>query len=106
MNDCKNIVLSGGVFHNVMINELLTSKYPDYNFFADPLCDDAGQSYGAAMWYDKVTTGICEENTTPKSMYLGPRIPKDELKERVINAVDKYNCPQALNYGHISCCKY
>ena len=93
MNDCKNIVLSGGVFHNVMINELLTSKYPDYNFFADPLCDDAGQSYGAAMWYDKVTTGICEENTTPKSMYLGPRIPKDELKERVINAVDKYNCP-------------
>jgi predicted NodU family carbamoyl transferase len=42
MNDCKNIVLTGGVFHNVMINELLSSKYPDYNFFADPICDDAG----------------------------------------------------------------
>ena len=46
MNDCKNIVLPGGVFHNVMINELLTFKYPDYNFFADPICDDAGHSYG------------------------------------------------------------
>ena len=51
MNDCKNIVLSGGVFHNVMINELLTSKYPDYNFFADPICDDAGHSYGGAIWF-------------------------------------------------------
>ena len=53
MNDCKNIVLSGGVFHNVMINELLTSKYPDYNFFADPICDDAGHSYGGAIWFLK-----------------------------------------------------
>ena len=93
MSDCKNIVLSGGVFHNVMINELLTSKYPEYTFFADPLCDDAGHSFGAAIWYDKVLSGDIYGNFRPKSMYLGPRIPKDELKERVIDAVNKYNCP-------------
>ena len=92
MNDCKNIVLSGGVFHNVMINELLTSKYPDYNFFADPICDDAGHSFGGAMWYLKALSGK-DFDMRPKSMYLGPSYLKEELRERVINAVDKYNCP-------------
>ena len=92
MNDCKNIVLSGGVFHNVMINELLTSKYPDYNFFADPICDDAGHSYGGAIWFLK-TLSKRDFNMRPKSMYLGPSYWKEEIRERVINAVDKYNCP-------------
>ena len=92
MNDCKNIVLSGGVFHNVMINELLSSKYPDYNFFADPICDDAGHSFGGAIWYLKVLSKV-DLNMRPQSMYLGPSYLKEELRERVINAVDKYNCP-------------
>jgi len=92
MNDCKNIVLTGGVFHNVMINELLSSKYPDYNFFADPICDDAGHSYGGAIWYLK-TLSKRDFNMRPKSMYLGPSYWKEEIRERVINAVDKYNCP-------------
>ena len=92
MNDCKNIVLSGGVFHNVMINELLTSKYPDYNFFADPICDDAGHSYGGAIWFLKALSKK-DFNIRPKSMYLGPSYWKEEIRERVINAVNKYNCP-------------
>jgi predicted NodU family carbamoyl transferase len=92
MNDCKNIVLTGGVFHNVMINELLSSKYPDYNFFADPICDDAGHSFGGAIWSLKTLSGK-DFNMRPKSMYLGPSYWKEEIRERVINAVDKYNCP-------------
>ena len=70
MNDCKNIVLSGGVFHNVMINELLTSKYPDYNFFADPICDDAGQSYGAAIWYEKLSKKYVKRIQLPNQCIL------------------------------------
>lgn len=92
LSDSKKVVLSGGVFHNIIINEMLASKYPDYTFFADPICDDAGHSYGGAMFYWK-STGYKGnfENTDivhplpPDTMYLGPEYSPEEQLKRIKN---------------------
>ena len=88
LSDSKKVVLSGGVFHNIIINEILASKYPDYKFFADPICDDAGHSFGGAMFYWKSTGGKGNYDNTdvdgplpPDTMYLGPEYsPEEQLK--------------------------
>ena len=90
LSDSKKVVLSGGVFHNIIINEILASKYPDYKFFADPICDDAGHSYGGAMFYwkstggkgDYVNTDVCGP-LPPDTMYLGPEYSPEEQLKRI-----------------------
>lgn len=92
LSDSKKVVLSGGVFHNIIINEMLASKYPDYTFFADPICDDAGHSYGGAMFYWKSTgfkgnfvdTDISNP-IPPDTMYLGPEYSPEEQLKRIKN---------------------
>lgn len=80
---CKNIVLSGGVFYNVVVNSMLLKKYPDYNFYVDPLCDDSGHSYGIAMNNNDLKTNKL------KDLYLGPKYNPKDLKERIYKSVSK-----------------
>jgi len=49
----KNIVLSGGYFLNCSNNFKYVKKYPDLNFFVDPVPIDSGTAIGAAIYYDK-----------------------------------------------------
>lgn len=52
----KNICISGGYGMNIISNHLLTERFPDVNFYFEPLCDDGGISIGAAMYsYRKIT---------------------------------------------------
>ena len=80
---CKNIVLSGGVFYNVVVNSMLVKKYPDYNFYVDPLCDDSGHSYGIAMNNSDLQTNKL------KDLYLGPEYNLVDLKKRIYKSVSK-----------------
>tara|TARA_R110000751_G_scaffold185313_1_gene291741 strand:+ start:3145 stop:4065 length:921 start_codon:yes stop_codon:yes gene_type:complete len=48
----NNIVLSGGYFLNCSNNFKYVEKYPDLNFFVDPIPHDAGTAIGAALYYD------------------------------------------------------
>lgn len=45
----KNVCVSGGYGLNVVANGYYISKFPDVNFFFEPLADDTGNSIGAAM---------------------------------------------------------
>jgi carbamoyltransferase len=45
----KNIVLSGGYALNVVANQYLINKFPDLNFYFEPIADDSGNSIGGAM---------------------------------------------------------
>ena len=45
----KNVCISGGYGLNVVANGYYISKFPDVNFFFEPLADDTGNSIGAAM---------------------------------------------------------
>lgn len=80
---CKNIVLSGGVFYNVVVNSMLLKRYPDYNFYVDPLCDDSGHSYGIVMNLMNL------EKNKLNDLYLGPEYNLDDLKKRIYKSVSK-----------------
>jgi|TARA_B100001094_G_scaffold143000_1_gene138604 carbamoyltransferase len=89
LNDCKNIALGGGVFHNIMVNGMLVEKYPDYNFFADPLCDDSGHSYGGAkLLYDQITLNHVKEHRD--DVYLGHSYDVKKLESRVRKYIKKF----------------
>lgn len=48
----KNIILSGGYFLNCSNNFKYVKKYPELNFFVDPIPHDAGTAIGVAIYYD------------------------------------------------------
>jgi predicted NodU family carbamoyl transferase len=48
----KNFVLSGGYFLNCSNNFKYIKKYPEFNFFVDPIPTDGGTAIGACMYYD------------------------------------------------------
>ena len=48
----KNILLSGGYFLNCSNNFKYVKKYPDLNFFVDPIPNDSGTCIGACIYYD------------------------------------------------------
>jgi carbamoyltransferase len=43
----NNIVLAGGACLNLDVNANIRKKFPKYNYFIAPCCDDTGQSLGA-----------------------------------------------------------
>lgn len=89
-SDCKNVVLSGGIFHNVVLNSIIVEKYPDFNFFVDPLCDDSGHS--AALSKLVYSTSNPKSNLNKSrlnSLYLGPEYSPSELKYRVYKQILK-----------------
>jgi len=49
----KNFVLSGGYFLNCSNNFKYVKKYPEFNFFVDPIPYDGGTAIGACIYYDK-----------------------------------------------------
>ena len=49
----KNIVLSGGYGLNCVANYEYLKHFPDYNFYIDPVCFDAGISIGQAYYHAK-----------------------------------------------------
>jgi carbamoyltransferase len=51
-SNIKNIVLSGGYFLNCVNNFKYVKKYPQLNFFVDPVAHDGGTSIGAAIFYN------------------------------------------------------
>lgn len=51
--DTKNIILSGGYGLNCVANYEYLNQFPDYNFYIDPVCFDAGISIGQAYYHAK-----------------------------------------------------
>jgi len=55
VNDCveetgvKKVCLSGGYAMNIITNYELVKRFPDVQFYFEPVCDDSGISTGAAM---------------------------------------------------------
>lgn len=51
--DTNNIVISGGYGLNCVANYEFLRQFPEYNFYIDPVCFDAGISIGQAFHYHK-----------------------------------------------------
>jgi len=52
LNKTNNIILTGGCALNCSNNFKFVKKYPNLNFFVDPIPSDAGTSIGACVYYD------------------------------------------------------
>lgn len=52
----KNICITGGYGLNVVANAFYKNKFPDLNFFFEPLADDSGNSIGIALLKYRVNT--------------------------------------------------
>lgn len=66
----KKIVLSGGYFLNCVNNYKYTKKFPELEFFVDPIPHDAGTAIGAAkyVWYSLTKS---KDKIPLKHLYTG-----------------------------------
>lgn len=88
--DTKNIVISGGCALNVVGNSSLKKKFPEINFYIDPIPNDAGQSMGLAKYFYHELTDSMEINPI-KNLYNGPNYGIEELRTRIENKVHLIN---------------
>jgi len=77
-----NICLSGGYGLNCVANYYMKKRFPNVNFYHEPLAHDAGNSIGAALyrWYEQ------SKDTTirpRKTLYNGPKYTQEELLEGI-----------------------
>ena len=81
----KQVCCSGGYFLNCVANYYLIKRFPDIEFYFEPISSDAGTAIGAAklIWHQKL------QNKTmipQKSLYYGPKYTKEEL----LKGIQKY----------------
>ena len=81
----KQVCCAGGYFLNCVANYYLTKRFPDVEFYFEPISSDAGNAIGVAKlaWYKKT------QDTTirpQKTLYYGPKYSKEDL----LKGIQKY----------------
>ena len=81
----KYVCCAGGYFLNCVANYYYIKRFPNINFYFEPLSSDAGTSIGAAKlsWHKKT------QDTTirpQKTLYYGPKYSKEDL----LKGIQKY----------------
>lgn len=67
----KNIVISGGYGLNVVANRYYIDKFPELNFYFEPLADDTGNSIGGAMLFYRARTEDMEVRPLKDTFFHG-----------------------------------
>jgi carbamoyltransferase len=80
-----NVCITGGYGLNCVANYYMLKRFPNINFYHEPLAHDAGNSIGAALyrWYEHSKDTIIRPR---KTLYNGPQYTKDEL----VNGIKNY----------------
>lgn len=90
----KNLCMTGGVVLNCLMNKKIVEQTPFENFFFQPIANDAGTSFGSALYYYHQTLDQ-KRNFEFSSPYLGDEYSNEEieevLKERQIKYVKSDN---------------
>lgn len=86
---CKNLVLSGGIFLNCILNGKIINKFDLNNFYALPPAGDDGQALGAAYYAYAKCYGLQNKFkiTLP---YLGISYSNSEIESALKNVNLKY----------------
>ena len=84
----KQVCCAGGYFLNCVTNYYLLKRFPDVEFYFEPIANDAGTAIGSAKlaWHSKT------QDTTIrpfKSLYLGKQYSKEELLEGIKKYTNK-----------------
>ena len=83
----KQICCAGGYFLNCVTNYYLIKRFPDVEFYFEPIANDAGTAIGAAKlsWHSQTK----DKTIRPfKSLYLGKQYSKEELLKGIKKYVD------------------
>jgi carbamoyltransferase len=78
----KQICCAGGYFLNCVANYYLIKRFPDVEFYFEPMSYDGGVSLGAALyrWYELNPNSKPYKQTT---LYHGPQYSKEQLLEGI-----------------------
>jgi carbamoyltransferase len=78
----NNICISGGYGLNCVANYYMKKRFPNVNFYHEPLAHDAGNSIGAALyrWYEHSGDTTIRPR---KTLYNGPKYTQKELLEGI-----------------------
>jgi len=78
----NQVCCAGGYFLNCVTNYYLLKRFPDVEFYFEPISNDAGTAIGAAklLWHDLTQDTIIRPF---KSLYLGKQYSKEELIEGI-----------------------
>jgi|DEB0MinimDraft_10_1074344.scaffolds.fasta_scaffold05348_10 carbamoyltransferase len=87
----KKVCLSGGYAMNIVTNYELVKRYPDVEFYFEPLCDDSGLAVGSSMYFYR---RISKDKTILKI--------KDTFNHGFNHDLSKYNSDQVANSKDIS----
>jgi carbamoyltransferase len=89
----KNIVISGGYGLNVVANRYYIDRFPELNFYFEPLADDTGNSIGGAMLFYRQNTGDMEIRPLKHTFFhgseqgvggsLGPKVSIRDIAEMI-----------------------
>jgi carbamoyltransferase len=78
----KQVCCAGGYFLNCVTNYYLVKRFPDIEFYFEPIANDSGTAIGVAKlaWHTKTK----DTTIRPfKSLYLGKQYSKEELLEGI-----------------------
>tara|TARA_R110000787_G_scaffold280254_1_gene390885 strand:- start:72 stop:1157 length:1086 start_codon:yes stop_codon:yes gene_type:complete len=83
----KQVCCSGGYFLNCVANYYLKKRFPDIDFYFEPISSDAGTSIGIAklVWYKKTQDRMIKSQ---KTLYYGPKYSKEQLLEGIKKYLD------------------
>jgi carbamoyltransferase len=81
----KQVCCAGGYFLNCVTNYYLVKRFPDIEFYFEPIANDAGTAVGAAklLWHK-----LSQDSTQipQKTLYYGPQYSKEQL----LKGIKKY----------------
>ncbi len=83
----KKVCCSGGYFLNCVANYYLIKRFPNIEFYFEPISSDAGTAIGAAKltWYQKTQDKTINSQ---KTLYYGPKYSKEQLLKGIKKYVD------------------
>lgn len=73
--DAKNICICGGYGMNILANKKYIDKFPDRNFYFEPLSTDTGNAIGSALFFYHKHTKSKEKNPLKSTAFHGTNYP-------------------------------
>ncbi len=98
----KRVVLSGGVFANVKVNQVLWERSEVDEIFVHPHMGDGGLAAGAALdhyFETNLDAGVPYEAEAIDDAYLGASYSDDEI-ERTLRTFDELDVQRPENFAH------
>jgi carbamoyltransferase len=95
VTETKNIVIVGGYGLNCVANYYLKKKFPEFNFYIEPISHDGGTSIGTAklIWHtrknDDELSGFDKTIRPQKTLYHGPKYEKEQLEKTLQDHSEK-----------------